>query len=118
MISLARQSARLSRRTGRQRWLNGDTAVAFVIARSCLGAGFGTCRVTHSSDLQTLLTRQGPDLFANPPDRSLFGCITAEFSIDGFASQIRALTSHRKHILITVGCTMPYRSYRSNGTEY
>src|SRR5690625_5328804 len=103
MISLARQSARLSRRTGRQRWLNGDTAVAFVIARSCLGAGCGTCRVTHSSDLQTFLTRQRPELFANPPDRSLFGCITTEFSIDGVASQIHALTCHANNIMNTVG---------------
>src|SRR5690625_1161198 len=118
MISLARQSARLSRRTGRQRWLNGDTAVAFVIARSCLGAGFGNCRVTHSSDLQTLLTRQGPDLFANPPNRRMAGCITAELSIYVFAPQIRALSSNRKHIWRTLGCIMPDRSYRSNGDEY
>src|SRR5690625_1707559 len=59
--------------------LNGDTAVAFVMTRSRFGEGIGTCGVTHSSGLQTSLTRQGSDLPANPPDRSLFGCITTEF---------------------------------------
>src|SRR5690625_6642563 len=93
MISLARQSTRSGRRTDWQRWLNGDTAVAFVTARSRLGEGFGNSGVAHSSDLQTSLTRQSPDLLANPPDRSLFGCITAEFSIDGFAPRSEEHTS-------------------------
>src|SRR5690625_3242543 len=79
MISLARQSTRSGRRTDWQRWLNGDTVSAFVTARSRFGEGFGNSGVAHSSDLQTSLARQSPDLLANPPDRSLFGCITAEF---------------------------------------
>src|SRR5690625_1817945 len=49
------------------------------MARSRLSDNFGNCGVTHSSGLQTLLTRQGPDLLANPPDQRLLSYITAEF---------------------------------------
>src|SRR5690625_682423 len=65
------KSARLGRRTDGQWGLNGDNAVAFVMARSHFDEGFGNCRVSHSSGLQTSLTRQGPGLPANPPGQRL-----------------------------------------------